>query len=154
MLGLFSHYVYSQDYINYVTVLLPLGKFFPFIREQWKLCGFLVGWMTVDNPSEAGRKSSFEDLQYKNKHIIASRDKKPYTTEMKSSHWQYCTKHTDTFLLLSFYVPFSKDMQYMSHFKTANNSLTLIKKAEECSPYPLPYVIKNRKPLLKALLCL
>lgn len=70
--------------------------------------------MTIDNPSEAGRKSSFEDLQYKNKHIIAPRDKKPYTAEMESSNLQYQQEaHCHFFTVIC--MTTSKEVQSVCH---------------------------------------
>lgn len=105
--------------------------------------------MTVDNPSEAGRKSSFEDLQYKNKHIIAPRDKKPYTDEMESSNWQYQQEAHCQFFIVFLHDNLSGRSVCVSYFKTANNLLTFNQEVEVFFFYPMPYTIQRKSNCLK-----
>lgn len=66
---------------------MPSGKLFLFIREQGQFCGFLVGWVTIENSLKMWIKSTLGELSYKYKQIIVPRDKKSYATEIESSHW-------------------------------------------------------------------
>ena len=118
------------------------------LKEQTVFLWFF-SWLTSDSLLEAWRKSTFGDLQYKLKYIIAPRDKKPYTAEMESSNWQYQQEAHCHFFIVFLHDNLSGRSVCMSYIKTANNLLTFNQEVEVFFFYPMPYTIQRKSNCLQ-----